>query len=85
MVKKPKFKPVITRVKLNPEQAVLTCTCMSRNTRWTGGDHTMWGPTQGPDICHRPDRGPMFNTATCTHSSGGGNSVWPREASSSSS
>ncbi|MFH1191660.1 MAG: hypothetical protein V1670_05645 [Candidatus Omnitrophota bacterium] len=27
MPKKPKFKPVITRVKLNPEQAVLSCTC----------------------------------------------------------
>lgn len=25
--KKPKFKPEITRVKLNPEQAVLACTC----------------------------------------------------------
>lgn len=27
MPKKPKFKPVITRVKLNPEQAVLSCNC----------------------------------------------------------
>jgi len=27
MARKPKFKPVITRVKLNPEQAVLTCAC----------------------------------------------------------
>jgi hypothetical protein len=27
--KKKKFKPVITRVKLNPEQAVLTCNCYS--------------------------------------------------------
>jgi hypothetical protein len=31
MAKKPKFKPVITRVKLNPEQAVLTCTCSNGN------------------------------------------------------
>lgn len=22
-----RFKPVVTRIKLNPEQAVLTCTC----------------------------------------------------------
>jgi hypothetical protein len=29
MVKKTKFKPVITRIKLNPEQAVLTCACYS--------------------------------------------------------
>lgn len=27
MSRKPKFKPVIRRVKLNPEQAVLTCDC----------------------------------------------------------
>jgi len=27
MPRKPKFKPVITRVKLNPEQAVLSCAC----------------------------------------------------------
>lgn len=27
MAKKPKFRPVITRVKLNPEQAVLSCDC----------------------------------------------------------
>ncbi len=27
MPRKPKFKPVITRVKLNPEQAVLSCNC----------------------------------------------------------
>ncbi len=27
MREKPKFRPVITRVKLNPEQAVLTCNC----------------------------------------------------------
>jgi len=26
-MRKPKFKPEITRVKLNPEQAVLQCTC----------------------------------------------------------
>ena len=27
MPKKLKFKPEITRIKLNPEQAVLSCTC----------------------------------------------------------
>lgn len=29
MPKKPKFKPIISRIKLNPEQAVLTCSCYS--------------------------------------------------------
>lgn len=27
MPKKPRFRPEITRVKLNPEQAVLACSC----------------------------------------------------------
>jgi hypothetical protein len=27
MVKKKKFKPVVTKIKLNPEQAVLQCSC----------------------------------------------------------
>jgi hypothetical protein len=27
MGRKPKFKPVITRIRLNPEQAVLLCDC----------------------------------------------------------
>jgi hypothetical protein len=30
-MKKPKFNPIVTRVKLNPEQAVLACSCF--NTR----------------------------------------------------
>ncbi len=43
MAGKMKFNPIISRVKLNPEQAVLTCTCVrgryvtrtSRTTRAT--------------------------------------------------
>ncbi len=27
MAKKKRFKPIITRVKLNPEQAILSCAC----------------------------------------------------------
>lgn len=30
MRQKPEFKPVITRIKLNPEQAVLSCACFGR-------------------------------------------------------
>lgn len=30
MPKQPKFNPVITRIKLSPEQAVLACGCFSR-------------------------------------------------------
>jgi hypothetical protein len=28
---KPKFNPIVTRVKLNPEQAVLACSCYNAN------------------------------------------------------
>ena len=31
MSRKPRFNPEITRVKLNPEQAVLQCTCFDRH------------------------------------------------------
>ena len=33
---KPKFKPEITRVKLNPEQAVLSCNCFNGGWQWEG-------------------------------------------------
>lgn len=33
MGRKPKFKPMITRIKLNPEQAVLTCNCFNAGFR----------------------------------------------------
>lgn len=36
-IKKKKFKPVITRVKLNPEQAVLTCACYNLSRGAWGG------------------------------------------------
>lgn len=34
MQRKPKFTPVITRIKLNPEQAVLACSCYTRGRVW---------------------------------------------------
>ena len=39
MSEKKKFRPQITRVKLNPEQAVLNCTCYSTG-RQDGGGYT---------------------------------------------
>jgi hypothetical protein len=36
MSNKPKFKPEITRIKLNPEQAVLTCSCFNTGHNWLG-------------------------------------------------
>lgn len=39
MSKKAKFNPEITRVKLNPEQAVLACPCYSNGWDGTGDTH----------------------------------------------
>lgn len=38
MLKKKRFRPTVTRVKLNPEQAVLTCSC------WAIGYKMISGP-----------------------------------------
>ena len=45
MSRKPKFRPIITRVKLNPEQAVLACGCYS------GGRLGTKGPSAGSGFC----------------------------------
>jgi len=37
MSKKPKFEPVMTRIKLNPEQAVLSCNCTGLGARHSRG------------------------------------------------
>jgi len=50
MLKKKRFKPVITQVKLNPEQAVLTCYCY--NTGYMGGPS---GPTGYQKQCNIGD------------------------------
>jgi len=46
MLKKLKFKPVITRVKLNPEQAVLTCPGYAY-----GWDAESYGPSWHAAAC----------------------------------
>ncbi len=48
---KPKFKPVITRVKLNPEQAVLQCNCFQSGFV-TGGEGTSF-----EDLCYSKSPG----------------------------
>ena len=48
MARKPKFKPEIRRIKLNPEQAVLTCNCYSRAMWWRfAGHHSGAGKAYG--------------------------------------
>lgn len=39
MPRKLRFKPTITRVKLNPEQAVLSCACYALDHRVAGGSY----------------------------------------------
>ena len=40
MSRKPKFNPEITRVRLNPEQAVLLCDCYDQGQTGTGAPGT---------------------------------------------
>ncbi|MBN3038786.1 MAG: hypothetical protein JW869_05135 [Candidatus Omnitrophica bacterium] len=47
MAKKQKFNPQITRVKLNPEQAVLACACYNSGYDGAGDSHPA---QQGCDI-----------------------------------
>jgi hypothetical protein len=58
MSNKPKFKPAVTRVKLNPEQAVLSCDCYDGS--YTGPGNvgggwyvcSMYAPkVNGVDVC----------------------------------
>ncbi len=53
MPRKPKFRPKITWVKLNPEQAVLSCNCYNTGTHVTG--NTKWSSTWIPEpACSGP-------------------------------
>lgn len=50
MARKPKFKPEITRVKLNPEQAVLACLCYDTGYMLIVGQE----PPRRYTACHFP-------------------------------
>lgn len=64
MSEKLKFKPVITRIKLNPEQAVLACSCWDRALALsTTGSRT------NTNYCQRYTRTkPNYNKSTTTAS-----------------
>jgi len=53
--KKPNFRPKVTRIKLNPEQAVLTCSCYDGGTTWDyyGPGHYLLGVSNGPSCATR--------------------------------
>ncbi len=48
--RKPKFRPVISRIKLNPEQAVLSCNCFEFGVAWTTA-HLANTPPPPDNIC----------------------------------
>jgi hypothetical protein len=50
MARKPKFKPTITRVKLNPEQAVLSCDCNNGAFGWYTYGSTNLGTGKGSQV-----------------------------------
>lgn len=49
MPRKRKFRPVITRIKLNPEQAVLSCDCFEMNAYATS---YVEGKYSGSRVCY---------------------------------
>ena len=51
MPRKPKFKPEITRIALNPEQAVLTCECYNVGA-WIYTAKFQAGVPTGAQICN---------------------------------
>lgn len=64
MSKKRKFRPKITQVKLNPEQAVLSCGCYQGNI----GANFEWGSGSLPILCNPMvgrDWEYTFNGSTC--------------------
>jgi len=64
--RKRKFKPVITRVKLNPEQAVLTCNCYN-----VGNYNDSYGPSYASSTRCRgyQQKGTMSRTENYTNGS----------------
>ena len=61
MAEKLRFKPVITRIKLNPEQAVLACTCYSQGRTWVRNK-----ARTGVTVCSGGTRGTIASYSTST-------------------
>ena len=51
---KPKFNPIVTRVKLNPEQAVLACTCYANNLKCPNATRVSTATICQTNVCVRP-------------------------------
>ena len=64
MADRPKFRPMITRIKLNPEQAVLACACYSASRAGRLG-----GTSAARYACYSTRRTTRITYATGTVSS----------------
>jgi hypothetical protein len=62
-----KFNPEITRVKLNPEQAVLSCQCVANSWQVSGSiELSNAGDSPG---CYVPERAGYYTGSCSTHGS----------------
>ena len=68
MVKKPKFRPKMSRIKLNPEQAVLTCDCYTSSGKLRPAGHGEYGCTliAGNMICMAGEKSYGSTSHPCT-------------------
>jgi len=88
MNRKSKFKPIVTRIELNPEQAVLTCDCyvsaggynLDTGYRYSSSlYHTQSGFVTR--ICSAGVKTKNDNYAYCnTYNSGGGTQAYAKDA-----
>ncbi len=62
MSKKPKFKPKVTRIKLNPEQAVLSCACWSGTAIAPGNIAGSFGPFCQAGLARNTGKYPSCNS-----------------------
>jgi hypothetical protein len=51
MKPKPRFNPVITRVKLNPEQAILACACWMSGSYASSGTRNTTSTRNSANFC----------------------------------
>ena len=82
MPRKPKFRPEINRIKLNPEQAVLMCDCYNIHVGYFNTPIHLY-PASDPsyDVCYASGAKHIRSIRACTHqhlvSPAGISNEWP--------
>ncbi len=73
MPRKPKFRPRITRIKLNPEQAVLLCACYTNNLQQIQSSNQWFVGISYTNVCAGVVRAVQpASIAACTAGAGSG-------------